>query len=264
MSNKDQNLLIARLIVGAMQIDGVLDNSELERVISTLTEEGLEELVADVGTAMEEDLANFNMFKACKELVQILGEDAKTASPIVFRVICDVVANDRFVSLSEATYLSAMAKRLELSIEKAKEIFKGVMSARRSRLEQGEDAVDGDINPHLKALLSFEGSDKLVGELEKGSLEAMLHASQDAGTDSSQVSNDELEGALGVLGLGGNAKLEDATTVWRETIDNLQLSRMADLGETFVTAAINRMAKVNSAYKTIVKFHQQAKKFLGQ
>ena len=30
---------------------------------------------------------------------------------------------------------------------------------------------------------------------------------------------------------------------------------MADLGETFVSAALNRITRVNEAYKTILHFH---------
>ena len=32
---------------------------------------------------------------------------------------------------------------------------------------------------------------------------------------------------------------------------------MANLGETYVTAAINRITRINDAYKTILHFHEQ-------
>ena len=48
MSSAKQNFSIARLIVGAMCIDGSLDREERKRVSQILEELGMGELIADV------------------------------------------------------------------------------------------------------------------------------------------------------------------------------------------------------------------------
>ena len=258
MSSAKQNRSIARLIVGAMSIDGALGKQEREHVAQTLRQIGMEELVADVGIAIEEDSGDFNMFQDCKSLVESLGSDAPEIVPIIFRVITDVIASDRFVSSQEASYLSAMARKLGVEPERAKQIFKQVMAARRGRLEIAGDAVDEEIHPHLKELLSFQGAEDLVGEFDEESIEELMHSAQDAMAEGAKVSQDDVARAMTILGLDGRAKMEDVEEVWRETIDKLNLPKMADLGETFVSAAINRITRINEAYKVILNFHQQA------
>jgi hypothetical protein len=120
--------------------------------------------------------------------------------------------------------------------------------------------VSEDINPHLKALLSFEGAEDLVGELDADSIEEMYHAAHTAMEEGESVSSDDLGRALAILGLPGSAKLDDAEQVWKDTINTLELPKMATLGETFVSAAINRITRINDAYKTILHFHDQKKK----
>lgn len=253
MSSAKQNQHIGRLIVGAMSIDGSLDKSERKKVASTLEELGMGELIADVGSAIEEDHGNINMFEECKALMHSLGSEAKAISPLIFRIIADVVASDRFVSAAEANYLAAMAKRLEISIEEARAIFKQVIADRRGRIEVAPSSVDAALHPHLKELLSFNGAESLVGQLVKDSVEEKIQEAQTAGSD---VSLEDVERAMTVLGLSTNATLEDAEEVWRETIDNLNLPKMASLGETFVSAAINRITRINEAYKAILRFHE--------
>jgi hypothetical protein len=256
MANSQQNKHIARLIVGAMNLDGQLSKKEREKVVKTLTEMGMQEMIADFGAAFDDDLGALNVFQECQDLVSSLGSSIGQAAPLIFRLISEVVASDRFVSSNEAAYLSGIAKRLGLSAENSRGILKEVMAKRRGRLEVSAEGVNAHINPYLKELLSFEGSQDLVGEVESDSLEEMAFQAKQAMAEGANVSFDEMERSLAILGLGSNAKLKDAETVWRETIDGLNLPKMADLGETFVTAAINRISTINEAYKTILKFHQ--------
>lgn len=254
MSSAKQNRSIAKLIVGAMTIDGSLDQTERKKVAHTLKTIGFGELIADFGAALDEDDGNFNMFQEVKDLVESLGSEAPEVAPLIFRVVSDVVAHDRFVSVREASYLAGMAKRLNLTDKQAQQIFRQVMAERRGRLEISGKDIDEAINANLKNLLSFEGSDEMVGELDEDSLEELMHSAEEG----AQVSKDDFARAMTILGLKTNAKLEDAEEVWRETIDGLNLPKMADLGETFVSAAISRISIINDAYKTILHFHEQA------
>jgi hypothetical protein len=186
-----------------------------------------------------------------------LGAEAAEMAPLIFRVVTDVVAHDRFVSAREAAYLSGVAKRLAIPLETAKSIFKQVMAERRARLEVAASNVDPEIHPNLRELLSFSGAEQLVGAITEGSIEDLL---EQVSEEEARVSTDELLRAMTILGLDSNATLERAEEVWKETINNLDLPKMAGLGETFVSAAINRITRVNDAYKTVLGFHQSAKK----
>lgn len=256
MSSAKQNKHIGRLIVGAMSIDGSLSKAEQKKLAATLHQIGMDELMADVGSAIEEDSGTFNMFQECTELLTSLGGDAKDTAPVVFRVVCDVVAADRFVSAQEASYLSAMARKLEIQDAVATSIFKQVLAERRSRLEVAASGVDEQIHPQLKKLLSFPGAEELVGRSTENSIDAMVLEAESKGVET-PVSVDELTRSLTVLGLSSNATLDDAKEVWKETIDNLNLPKMANLGATFVTAAINRISRINDAYKSIESFHER-------
>ncbi len=256
MSSSKQNQHIGKLIVGAMSIDGTLGKDEREKLAKTLDKIGLPELIADVGAAIEEDDGTFNMFEEGKELYESLGADADTTSPIIFRIICDVVASDRFVSSQEASYLSALARRLKISGEDSKRIFQSVMAERRGRLEVSGSGIDELLHPQLKNFLSFEGADQLVGELSEDSLEERLHNAREQMTDGCEICADDVERALTVLGLFRGATLDEAKTVWLDTIETLNLPKMARLGETFVTAGINRITQINEAYKTVLHFFE--------
>lgn len=253
MSSAKENKHIARLIVGAMSIDGSMDEKELKKCAATLNEIGMGQLVAEVGIALDEVDSNFNVFQECRDLVQSLGSNSRELSPLIYRIVVDVVASDRFVSMREASYLAAIAKRLDLEWEEAQNIFKKEMARRRGRLEISGTQIDEAINKNLKELLSFSGSDELVGELDEDSLEEMLHQAE-AGAD---VSQDDVARAMTILGLKSNAKLEDAEKVWLETINNLNLPKLAEIGETFVSAAIDRVTAINNAYKTILAFFKK-------
>lgn len=258
MSSAKQNRSIAKLIVGAMSIDGTLDRKESEKVAKTLQNIGMGELVADVGAVIEEgEHDQSNLYSECKELRDSLGSNADELAPVIFRIIADVVASDRFVSQREATYLSAMARRLEIPTKTAQSIFRQVMALRRGRLEVAGRQVDGTLNPYLKDLLSFSGSDELVGETDPAALSEMIYNANQALSEGERLSHDDFERAMAVLGLDSRSKLADAETVWKETISNLNLPKMADLGETFVSAAIARITRVNDAYKTVLHFCKQ-------
>jgi hypothetical protein len=146
-----------------------------------------------------------------------------------------------------------MAKQLGIPPRAAKQTFKEVMAERRGRLEQSGKDIDPDFNPALKDLLSFDGAEDLVGEVDPNAVEELLHNASE-GVD---VSKDDMSRSLTILGLGSNATLDDAEAVWQETIDTLDLPKMARLGETFVSAAINRITRINDAYKTILHFHER-------
>lgn len=260
MGAAKQNRLIARIIVGAIAADGEFDDKEKQKAISTLQKLGMDELIADFGIALDEDDTNFNLFKECSELVESLGSNASEVCPLLFRLISEVVASDRFVTMSEATYLSSVAKRLDLSNEQARKIFKEVMAKTKGRLEASGKDVSETLNPALKDFLSFEGAEDIVGELDKDSLLELLHESKDGTASGEKISIEDVEQSLAVLGLSGNAKLADAESVWKETIANLNLSKLADLGETFVSAAITRIQTINDAYKVVLKFYNATKK----
>ncbi len=256
MSSARQNRHIARLIVGAMSIDGYLSKNEQKKVAAALEKLHMSELIADVGAAIEDDQGDFNMFDECRELLESLGSDASELASPIFRLITSVVASDRFVSSQEASYLSALARRLKLESKDSKAIFKQVMIECRGRLEVSSEQVDEFIHPHLKELLSFEGAKDLVGELDEDSLEEMLYEAQEALASGCDYDADDVAKSLAVLGLDGSASLQDAENVWRETIDTLNLPKMAGMGETFVTAAINRITTINDAYKKILYVHE--------
>lgn len=261
MSSAKQNRSIARLIVGAMSIDGTLDEKEAQKVANTLRAIGMGELVADVGAVIEDgEYDTVNIYQECKNLGESLGSDSHEISPLIFRIITDVVAHDRFVSEREAAFLSSMAKRLGLNNGQARKVFKEVIAQRRSRLEVTSKSIDETINPDLKDLLSFAGADEMVGEVEADSLEELYHNAQQGMEEGAIISQDEFARAMTILGLDCNAKLEDAEEVWRETINNLNLPKMVDLGETFVSAAISRITRINDAYKTILHFHSHLHK----
>ncbi|MBP9838746.1 MAG: hypothetical protein KBC84_08525 [Proteobacteria bacterium] len=255
MSSARQNKHIARLIVGAMIIDGTMSKKEREKVALTLDKIGMAELIGDVGAAIEEDDGSFNMFQECNSLIETLGGEATEVTPLIFRIVCDVIAMDRFVSSQEASYLSAMAKKLHLTDEAATGIFKQVLADRNSRLEVAGSNIDENIHPHLKKLLSFPGAENLVGQGAEGSIDDLITKAHEA-----NISVDDVTRALTVLGLKHTAGLDSATEVWKETIDNLNLPKMANLGETFVSAALNRIIRINEAYKVVLRFYENLKK----
>lgn len=254
MSIQDRNRSIARLIVGAMSIEGTLGDDERERVAETLRGLGMDALIPEVGLAIEEADGSYNLFEECGVLEENLGHDAKDLVPRVFRIVADVLATDRFVSEQEATYLSAMARKLDLPAEEARRILTEVIHSRRSHIEVAGSSIEESLHPHLKELLSFEGAEEIVGRIEPGSIEALLDDNR--GKNLSPASANDLHAALGTLGLTDNATLEDATLAWREVLERTNLSKLADAGDSFVASAIDRAGKVNAAYQTVKRFFQ--------
>ena len=87
MSSARQNRHIARLLVGAMSIDGELCKEEQSKVAQALDRLHMPELMADFGVVLEEDFGDFNMFQECKDLMGSLGDGAEAAAPMLFRLI---------------------------------------------------------------------------------------------------------------------------------------------------------------------------------
>jgi len=270
MSSAKQNNHIARLIVGAMCIDGSLDKEERKKVSCILEDLGMIELIADVGIALDADEGDFNLFEECDLLLASLGSIASEVAPLIFRIVADVVASDRFVSTHEVTYLSALSRRLGIQATIAAKIFQQVLAHTRGRLEISSKQVDININPYLKELLSFPGADFLTGRdyaAEAAALkqepkgepkkepekEPKKEPKKEIAEPELSVSPEELVRAFAVLGLEQNANKAQAEEVWRETITHLDLPKMADLGETFVSAAVNRITRINEAYKAVLR-----------
>ena len=174
----------------------------------------------------------------------------------MFEIIADVITHDRFVSVQEATYLALTAKRLELKIENAQQIFASLMKKNRCRLELAGQEIEEIINPSLKELLSFDGAEDLVGEAPEDSIEELLHQAESDLAAKSSISNEDIEAALAVLGLRSTASPDEAEEVWKETIETLDLPKMANMGVTYVAAAIERISKINTACQTIFEFHE--------
>ncbi len=253
MSSASVNKSISRLIVGAMSIDGELNEEERLRVAKILDFIGMPDLIADVGAAIESTSGQFDLYKECRLVKELIKDELKETAPLIFRTVSDVLAVDRFLSTEEALYLSSMARQLGISSKVSKQILKEVMTNRRARLQKSAKDIDADFNPQLRELLSFEGADDLVGEVSEDELGELFHNTK----DDVDITREEMQEALIILGLKPNSTIDDAKKVWLDTINTLDLPKMSTLGETFVTAAINRITKVNSAYRTILNFYDQ-------
>lgn len=259
MSTSKQNRLIAQLIVGALSVDGVPAKEEAMHVAHTLQHIGLEGLIPSVAFVLAEDDAQFNMFACCNELQKSLAQAKNKVqlAEIVFRVISDVVASDHFVSSREAAYLSAIAKRLEIPIENAQRILKEVMAARSGRLEIAGGDVDALLHPHMKELLSFPGAEQLVGEFGEAAFSTYAKNTCLALAEGISVSKDDLGRAYAMLGVPLHSALSKIESTWRNSISEINVAQMADLGETFVSAAINRLKEINDAYKILLQHHSK-------
>lgn len=265
MSSATQNRLIAKLIVGAMAVDNSLDKGSSNKVAQTLLTVGLGELIADIGSVIDDyGSEDINVFQVCKDLQASLGGDAHVLAPLLFRAVVEVVSFDRFVSLNEATYLAAVARRLGIELQQAQGILRQVLSQKRGRIETSGTNIDATISPQLKQFLSFPGADQIAGEVAPDSLAEMVHSAHQLAAEEERIPHDLFERSMVILGLEGNAKISDAEAVWKETIRNLDLPKMAALGETFVSAAIQRITRVNEAYKTVLHYHTQAKSVMAK
>ena len=250
----EQNKSIARLIVGAMTIDGSLDKKEQDEVIASVSKLGMSELIAELGLAIENDDGSFNLFAECKALLEHLGARAAEVTDLVFTIVAEVVASDEFVSEREASYLSSLAKSLKLPIPTASAILRKVLAERRSKLEISADDVDASINKTLKELLSFEDA----AEFNQDSLASTIQTATD-NEQKNLVSREEAQRALAVLGLDSAGTFEEANKIWKDSIQNLGLSKLAELGETYVSAALHNIVQINEAYKVLLALNTQSK-----
>jgi hypothetical protein len=258
MRSSRENRIIGKIIVGAMCIDGTLNKKEREHVAHILDKKGASELVAYVGTALDDDAGDLDLFRECRELLELLGNKAPSQAPEIFRLVASVVASDRFVSSEEAQYLSALARRLKLSTERSKSILKEIIEEKRGRLEISGEQVDALIHPHLKELLSFCGADEKVGELAENAIEEQLHHAEF--DDTVNISPEDVEKALVTLGLsttGGT--LEEAEEVWKEKMESVKLGQLAYQGPAFVESALAQAQKVHTAYRTLLDFDTMIK-----
>lgn len=255
MSSIEQNRHIARLLVGAMSIDGSLDSAEQQKLAKTLSDLGMEELLADVGAAFDEDQSNFNMFKEAKLLRDSLGTEADEYAPVIFQIIAQAVASDRFVSEQEASYLSALARRLRIEPEVSKEIFKTVLTELRSKIEVSGKQIDETLHPHLKELLSFSGAEQIVGQVNEDSLDERLHNAKEKLDSECDFTLADVRSAMEAMGLSPSATYDEAEEYWKNTIKQLNLPQMAALGESFVTAALGRINKIHDAFRIVSKFN---------
>lgn len=256
MSKIQENKHIARIIVGAMSIDGELSKDDQQKVITALQALGMQELIADFGNALETDYGDFDLFQESKNLIACLGDTAEARIPTIFKLICNVVVSDRFVSVLEASYLSAISKRLKLPIEKSREIFKEVMVANRARLEVAPKNIDAALHPHLKELLSFEGADQIVGPHSEDSLEELLETAKAEASIEISYTPEDAYNALAKLGLSKTASLEEAREAWVTAIQRTDLIAMARLGETFVLATLTRLSEMTSAYQILMQVRE--------
>jgi hypothetical protein len=258
MRSSQENRIIGRIIVGAMCIDGTLNKKEREHVAQILSKRGASELVAYVGTALDEDLGDMDLFKECRELLELLGSKAHSAAPDIFKLVTSVVASDRYVSSQEAQYLSALARRLKISTEKSRAILKEVIEEKRGRLEISGEQVDSLIHPHLKELLSFCGADEKVGALAENAIEEQLHHAEF--DNSVHITPEDVEKALVALGLStSGGSLEEAEEVWKEKMESVKLGQLAYQGPSYVGAALEQAQKIHQAYQVLLDFDAMIK-----
>ena len=256
MGKVQENKHIAKLIVGAMSIDGELSKDDQLKVVAALQSLGMNDLVADFGEALETDYGDFDLYQESKELLAVLGDHTESSTPIIFRLICNVVVSDRFVSVQEASYLSALGKRFKLTIEASREIFKSVMVQNRARLEVAPKNIDAMLHPHLKELLSFEGADQIVGPHSEDSLEEMLESARENVENKIEYTTEDVHQALTSLGVSHTASLEEAKEAWLNGLKNTDLMAMARFGESFVGASLIRLSEMTKAYQILVQVRE--------
>ncbi|HMO17911.1 MAG TPA: hypothetical protein PKA63_06065 [Oligoflexia bacterium] len=258
MRSAQENRILGRIIVGAMCIDGTLGKKEREHVAVVLGKNGASDLVSSVGIALDEDLGDFDLFKECRDLLTILGPEAKNKVPDIFNLVARVVASDRFVSAEEASFLSALSRRLKLSTEKSKSILKKIIEEKRGRLEISGEQVDAMIHPHLKELLSFCGADEVVGEIAENSIAEQIYLHEEEFNENLTLS--DVENALKVLGLSRGGSLDEAEEIWKEKLEATNLGKLAYQGEAFVTSALENIQRIHNAYKTLINFEKMRSK----
>lgn len=248
MFTKEESKIIARLIVGAATIDGTLNSQEREQLSTALIEQGFTTVVAEVGAALDEDFGDFDIFRDSKKLLDALGSKAPTATPKIFKIIATSITGDRFVSEQEASFLSALSRRLKISTNVAGKILKEILEANKGKLEISGEQVDALIHPHLKELLSFIGSDELVGEIKEDSLDERLFQARKDLDKHQIVSKEEIDKALITLGLNPSSSIDDAKDAWENSLSSINFSKLIFQGINFVSAALTQAKTINDAY----------------
>ena len=246
-----ENKHIANLIVGAMSIDGELCTEDRSKAISALEAMQMHELVSDLGLAIENDDGDFDLFRESRELINALGKDSSARLADIFKVICKVLSSDRFLSVQEATYLSALTKRFKLELPVAQNILKEVLVLKRGRIEVSAEQIE--MHQGLKELLSFEGSEEIVGAVCEDSIEEQLLSAKETANASLDYSIEDVHSALNKLALPKTASLDEAKQEWMSVVDNTDLKAMAKLGESFVLASAIKVKEATEAYHFIAK-----------
>ncbi len=246
-----ENKHIANLIVGAMGIDGELCIADRNKAISALEAMHMHELVADLGQAIENDCGDFDLYKESRELVEVLGKDSTSKLASIYKVICKVLSSDRFLSVQEATYLSALRKRFKLEVPEAQNILKEVLGAKRGRIEISAEQIE--MHQGLKELLSFDGAEEIVGAHCENSIEEQLLSAKDTYNTTLDYSIEDVHSALNKLALPKTASLDEAKQEWMKVVDNTDLKAMAKLGESFVLASASKVKEATEAYQFVAK-----------
>jgi hypothetical protein len=253
MFSNQEAKIIARLIVGAASIDGTLNTKERELLSSSLIEQGFSTIVAEIGTALDDDFSTFDIFLESRTLLENLGSKSSELTPKIFKIIATSISGDRFISEQEASFLSALSRRLKLSTAQAGKIIKEILEKNKGKLEISGDQVDALIHPHLKELLSFTGSSNLVGEINSDSLEERIYQAKKELEENSSFSKEEIDKALLSLGLNSSSTIEDAKEIWQDTLSSINLSKLIHQGVIFVSSAIEKAKIINDAYELLVK-----------
>lgn len=253
MFTLEERKAIARIIVAGASIDGTLNSHDRESLSKILNALQLTDVLAEVGFALDHDFGDFDIFHETKILNETLGERAKKLTPIIFEIITQCVSGDRFVSAQEATFLSTLARRLKLSTHIAGKILKGVLESKRSKLEINGDQIDALLHPHLKELLSFSGSEDLVGEIHEDSIEERLYQAQQELQTTDTYAIEDIQSALITLGLNSSSSIEDAKDAWASQLEEIKLHALLHQGPAFVSAALQRAGKINEAYLLLTR-----------
>lgn len=251
MFTNEENKSIARIIVAGASIDGTLNSADREMLSNALLKLNLEDLLAEVGFALEHDSGDFDIFEDTKKLIETLGDRSRQLSPLIFEIMAQCISGDRYISTQEATFLSTIARRLKLSTSVAGSILKKVLESKKSKLEISGQQIDALVHPHLKELLSFCGSEELVGEINADSIEERLYQAQKELGEVKEYKHEDIQKALITLGLNGSSSIDDAKDAWMSCLAKIKPAQLTNQGPTFVAAAINKAKAINDAYLLI-------------
>ena len=115
------------------------------------------------------------------------------------------------------------------------------------------DQIDALIHPHLKELLSFAGSNELVGEIKEDSLEERLYQARKELGKTTSYTKEEIDSALITLGLNSSSTIEDAKEIWLTNLIAISPAKLVHQGPSFVTAGLEKAKLINDAYCLLVQ-----------